>query len=262
MNRCLKYCKKPKEKVSKLALVDLAGSERAQKSGAEGVRLKEGGNINKSLSLLGRVIRICAENTKKGKDEKPIHVPWLESALTKLLKDKLGGDSNSKTVMVATISPAGDNFEETMSTLKYASFAKLIVNQAIVNEDPTQKLICQLREQVESLRQQLCQAQEKMIVGELEVKGEEDPEMIEQLQNSEHLIKEMTKTWEEKVAEKNNFYSRCQEMRDKMGVSLYSKDDPRNMSCPHLVSLNPDPQLNERLVIHLSENKCRHFLLI
>ena len=102
------------EKVSRLSLVDLAGSERANKTGASGERLKEGSNINKSLTTLGLVISKLAEKSVgKTKDN---FVPYRDSVLTWLLKDSLGG--NSKTVMVATLSPAEDNFEETLSTLR------------------------------------------------------------------------------------------------------------------------------------------------
>ncbi|VDO95932.1 unnamed protein product [Heligmosomoides polygyrus] len=117
------------EKVAKISLVDLAGSERAGKTGAMGKRLEEGGNINKSLTTLGMVISALAERSN-GKKEK--FIPYRDSVLTWLLKDNLGG--NSRTVMIATISPAADNYEETLSTLRYADRAKRIVNHAVVNE--------------------------------------------------------------------------------------------------------------------------------
>ena len=96
-------------------MVDLAGSERAVKTGAVGERLKEGSNINKSLTTLGLVIsKLSDQSSSKAKDK---FVPYRDSVLTWLLKDNLGG--NSKTVMVATVSPAADNYEETLSTLRY-----------------------------------------------------------------------------------------------------------------------------------------------
>lgn len=143
------------EKVSKLSLVDLAGSERVSKTGAAGERLKEGSNINKSLTTLGLVISALADQVgAKGKNK---FVPYRDSVLTWLLKDNLGG--NSKTAMIATISPAGDNYEETLSTLRYADRAKRIVNHAVVNEDPNAKIIRELREEVDKLREQLNQAE-------------------------------------------------------------------------------------------------------
>lgn len=108
------------EKVSRISLVDLAGSERVVKTGAVGERLKEGTNINKSLTTLGLVISKLADRSGSGtgaKDSKAF-IPYRDSVLTWLLKDSLGG--NSRTIMVATISPSPDNYEETLSTLRYA----------------------------------------------------------------------------------------------------------------------------------------------
>ncbi|KAL7070463.1 hypothetical protein ACQ4LE_010387 [Meloidogyne hapla] len=123
------------ETVSKISLVDLAGSERADSTGAEGQRLKEGANINKSLTTLGLVIKKLAEqsNKRKGKQARAAVIPYRDSVLTWLLKESLGG--NSKTAMIAAISPAEVNFEETLSTLRYADSAKQIVCRAKVNED-------------------------------------------------------------------------------------------------------------------------------
>eukprot|EP00064_Thunnus_orientalis_P016859 superscaffoldBa00003432_g16931 len=142
------------EKVSKLSLVDLAGSERAAKTGAAGERLKEGSNINNTLGL---VISALADHGA-GKNRSKF-VPYRDSVLTWLLKDSLGG--NSRTAMVATISPAADNFDETLSTLRYADRAKNIVNHAVVNEDPNARIIRELREEVEKLREQLTVAEER-----------------------------------------------------------------------------------------------------
>lgn len=140
------------EKVSRMSLVDLAGSERAVKTGAVGERLKEGSNINKSLTTLGLVIsKLADQSSGKNKDNR--FVPYRDSVLTWLLKDNLGG--NSKTVMVATISPAADNYEETLSTLRYADRAKRIVNHAVVNEDPNARIIRELTQEVEALREML-----------------------------------------------------------------------------------------------------------
>ena len=110
----------------KLNLVDLAGSERPSKTGATGARMKEGIKINMSLTALGNVISALV-------DGKP-HIPYRDSKLTRLLQDSLGG--NTKTVMMAAISPADYNHDETMSTLRYANRAKNIKNKPVVNEDP------------------------------------------------------------------------------------------------------------------------------
>ncbi|XP_046384192.1 kinesin-like protein KIF13A isoform X3 [Ischnura elegans] len=143
------------EKVSRMSLVDLAGSERAVKTGAIGDRLKEGSNINKSLTTLGLVISKLADQSSGGKNRDKF-VPYRDSVLTWLLKDNLGG--NSKTVMVATLSPSADNYEETLSTLRYADRAKRIVNHAVVNEDPNARIIRELRAEVEALKEMLKRA--------------------------------------------------------------------------------------------------------
>ncbi|NXG70914.1 KIF1B protein, partial [Baryphthengus martii] len=145
------------EKVSKISLVDLAGSERADSTGAKGTRLKEGANINKSLTTLGKVISALAEmpfpllsvhqNKKKKKTD---FIPYRDSVLTWLLRENLGG--NSRTAMVAALSPADINYDETLSTLRYADRAKQIRCNAVINEDPNNKLIRELKDEVARLR--------------------------------------------------------------------------------------------------------------
>ncbi|XP_035790796.1 kinesin-like protein unc-104 isoform X9 [Anopheles albimanus] len=142
------------EKVSKISLVDLAGSERADSTGAKGTRLKEGANINKSLTTLGKVISALAEIASKSKKSKKADfIPYRDSVLTWLLRENLGG--NSKTAMIAAISPADINYDETLSTLRYADRAKQIVCKAVVNEDANAKLIRELKEEIQKLRELL-----------------------------------------------------------------------------------------------------------
>ncbi|XP_065092831.1 kinesin-like protein unc-104 isoform X2 [Ochlerotatus camptorhynchus] len=142
------------EKVSKISLVDLAGSERADSTGAKGTRLKEGANINKSLTTLGKVISALAEMASKSKKSKKADfIPYRDSVLTWLLRENLGG--NSKTAMIAAISPADINYDETLSTLRYADRAKQIVCKAVVNEDANAKLIRELKEEILKLRELL-----------------------------------------------------------------------------------------------------------
>ncbi|KAJ7306364.1 hypothetical protein JRQ81_009708 [Phrynocephalus forsythii] len=136
------------EKVSKISLVDLAGSERADSTGAKGTRLKEGANINKSLTTLGKVISALAEVSKKKK--KTDFIPYRDSVLTWLLRENLGG--NSRTAMVAALSPADINYDETLSTLRYADRAKQIKCNAVINEDPNAKLVRELKEEVTRLK--------------------------------------------------------------------------------------------------------------
>jgi hypothetical protein len=139
---------KVSDKTSKISLIDLAGSERAGSTGATGQRLKEGSAINQSLSALGNVISALADAGKKGKKGKKI--PYRGSVLTQLLKNSLGG--NAKTIMIAAISPASVNFAETLSTLRYADRAKQIKNKAVVNEDPNEKMIRELKEQIDKYK--------------------------------------------------------------------------------------------------------------
>ncbi|XP_045061523.1 LOW QUALITY PROTEIN: kinesin-like protein KIF1A [Coregonus clupeaformis] len=143
------------EKVSKISLVDLAGSERADSTGAKGTRLKEGANINKSLTTLGKVISALAEvdsaqNKNKKKKKVESHIPYRDSVLTWLLRENLGG--NSRTAMVAALSPADINYDETLSTLRYADRAKQIRCNAVINEDPNNRLVRELKEEVSRLR--------------------------------------------------------------------------------------------------------------
>ena len=132
-------------------MVDLAGSEKAGQTGAEGARLKEGCAINKSLTVLGTCISVLADKAM-GKGKKDI-VPYRDSALTRILQNALGG--NSKTIMICAISPASMNYEETLSTLRYADRAKKIVNKAVVNESATDKIIRELKAENEKLKQML-----------------------------------------------------------------------------------------------------------
>lgn len=133
-------------RVGKLHLVDLAGSERQSKTGATGQRLKEATKINLSLSTLGNVISALV-------DGKSSHVPYRNSKLTRLLQDSLGG--NSKTLMFANVGPAEYNYDETLSTLRYANRAKNIKNHAKVNEDPKDTLMKKYQQEIEELRKML-----------------------------------------------------------------------------------------------------------
>ncbi|XP_029958363.1 kinesin-like protein KIF13A isoform X5 [Salarias fasciatus] len=227
------------EKVSKMSLVDLAGSERVSKTGAAGERLKEGSNINKSLTTLGCVISALADQS--GGKGKAKFVPYRDSVLTWLLKDNLGG--NSKTAMIATVSPAADNYEETLSTLRYADRAKRIVNHAVVNEDPNARIIRELREEVEKLKVQLSQAESLKA-----------PELKDKLQESEKLIQEMTVTWEEKLRKTEEIATERQKQLESMGISLETSGIKVGEDKCFLVNLNADPALNELLVYYLKEH--------
>jgi len=152
---------KKSEKRSNINLVDLAGSERASSTGATGDRLKEGCNINKSLLTLGNVINVLADKAL-GK-AKNILPPFRESSLTKILINALGG--NSKTVMICALSPAAVNYEETLSTLRYADRAKKIQCKAVINESETDKMIRMLREENLDLKKMIENLNNKVFGG-------------------------------------------------------------------------------------------------
>lgn len=142
-------------KRGKLNLVDLAGSERQSKTGATGERLKEATKINLSLSALGNVISALVDGKTK-------HVPYRDSKLTRLLQDSLGG--NTKTLMIACISPADFNYDETLSTLRYASRAKNIANKPKINEDPKDTMLREYQQEIQRLKQMLA-SEGKLPVG-------------------------------------------------------------------------------------------------
>ena len=162
------------EKLSEINLVDLAGSERAASTGATGARLQEGSNINKSLMILGKCISILAQKCS-GKNSAAV-VPYRESKLTFILRNALGG--NSKTTMIAALSPASVNYEETLSTLRYAWQVKSIRNEAKVNESPQEKLIRELREENEKLK--------RMAGGG--AGGQVDPAVLEELEENRRIM--------------------------------------------------------------------------
>ncbi|CAN1274174.1 Kinesin-like protein KIN-4A [Linum perenne] len=136
---------------AKLHLVDLAGSERAKRTGSDGLRFKEGIHINKGLLALGNVISALGDEKRR---KEGLHVPYRDSKLTRLLQDSLGG--NSRTVMIACISPADINAEETLNTLKYANRARNIQNKPVVNRDPMSSEMLKMRQQLEYLQAELC----------------------------------------------------------------------------------------------------------
>eukprot|EP00118_Oscarella_pearsei_P013302 m.105220 g.105220 ORF g.105220 m.105220 type:complete len:1030 (+) comp37217_c0_seq30:391-3480(+) len=232
-------------KTSSINLVDLAGSERADSTGATGERLKEGAAINQSLSALGNVIAALA-------DDKPgTIVPYRDSVLTKLLKNALGG--NSKTIMIAAISPADINYEETLSTLRYADRAKQIKTKAVVNETPTEKLIRELKEENSRLMELLKQnGGAVMTVGAAdtqtetaEMNDEEAEELKAQMEENKKEMDEMKRTWEEKL-------QAAQEALQEKDLAEELREKER-LSTPHLYNLNVDPQLTGK-VVYVTKN--------
>ncbi|XP_068914980.1 kinesin-like protein unc-104 isoform X8 [Tenebrio molitor] len=278
------------EKVSKISLVDLAGSERADSTGAKGTRLKEGANINKSLTTLGKVISALAEIASKSKKSKKADfIPYRDSVLTWLLRENLGG--NSKTAMIAAISPADINYDETLSTLRYADRAKQIVCKAVVNEDANAKLIRELKEEIQKLRELLkaegIEVHEgpdgKVIYEKREPPRAEDnivarnnkennervrttsttiaEEAVDQLQASEKLIAELNETWEEKLKRTEAIRIQREAVFAEMGVAV--KEDGITVGVfspkctPHLVNLNEDPFMSECLIYYTKDGITR-----
>ncbi|KAI1788971.1 kinesin-domain-containing protein [Ganoderma leucocontextum] len=259
------------EKVSRINLVDLAGSERANSTGATGQRLKEGANINKSLTTLGKVIAALAaasmaegKKGKKGKGED--FVPYRDSVLTWLLKDSLGG--NSKTAMIAAISPADVQYEETLSTLRYADQAKKIKNKAVINEDPNAKLVRELKEELEMLRARVSgasseavfdptipAAQQKVTYQAKDgtIKTVTKAELQEQLETSEKLMQGLNETWEEKMQRTQEIQREREQALEELGITVDKNNvgvhTPKRM--PHLVNLNEDPLMSECLIYQL-----------
>ncbi|KAH8648166.1 hypothetical protein BGZ60DRAFT_535072 [Tricladium varicosporioides] len=259
------------EKVAKISLVDLAGSERANSTGATGARLKEGAEINRSLSTLGRVIAALADlsDAKKKKGGKAANqVPYRDSVLTWLLKDSLGG--NSMTAMIAAISPADINFDETLSTLRYADSAKRIKNHAVVNEDANARMIRELKEELTALRNKLSGGGgpmeetyaegtplDKQIVSIVApdgtVKKVSKAEIAEQLNQSEKLYSDLNQTWEQKLQKTEEIHKEREAALEELGISIekgfVGLHTPKKM--PHLVNLSDDPLLAECLVYNL-----------
>jgi len=234
------------EKVSKISLVDLAGSERAKSTQAKGDRLKEGANINKSLTCLGKVISSLASVETKKKS----HIPYRDSILTWILKENLGG--NSKTAMIATISPSIINFDETLSTLRYADRAKQIKCHAIVNEDPNVKLIRELKEEILHLKSSGVQNSPRE-------ESTETSELRDQLKQAEMLIAQLTETSEEKLKRTNDVTLEREKMFQQAGIAVNKKGSTvgvfSNKTSPHLVNLNEDPLMDECLLYYIPVEK-------
>ncbi|GMF42515.1 unnamed protein product [Phytophthora fragariaefolia] len=168
-------------RLSKFHLVDLAGSERVRRTNAEGARFKEGVNINRGLLALGNVINALCDRSRTS--SVVAHVPYRDSKLTRLLQDSLGG--NSKTLMIACISPADANYEETSNTLRYASRARSIENQAVVNKErSTENEVAFLKRQLEIVQLQLLQQTHSVIDGSAQV----DRHNISALDENEKLL--------------------------------------------------------------------------
>uniref|UniRef100_A0A667WWF0 plus-end-directed kinesin ATPase n=1 Tax=Myripristis murdjan TaxID=586833 RepID=A0A667WWF0_9TELE len=269
------------EKVSKISLVDLAGSERADSTGAKGTRLKEGANINKSLTTLGKVISALAEVVSASKKKKKSDfIPYRDSVLTWLLRENLGG--NSRTAMVAALSPADINYDETLSTLRYADRAKNIKCNAVINEDPNNKLVRELKDEVARLKDllraqglgdildtspssgSLCSQVGLQSVTSIQERIMSTPggeEAIERLKESEKIIAELNETWEEKLRKTEAIRMEREALLAEMGVAI--REDGGTLGVfspkktPHLVNLNEDPLMSECLLYYIKDGITR-----
>ncbi|XP_030628168.1 uncharacterized protein kif16bb [Chanos chanos] len=234
----------PCEMVSKIHLVDLAGSERADATRATGARLTEGANINRSLVTLGNVISTLADTSVNGGSKKRQgFVPYRDSVLTWLLKDSLGG--NSKTIMIATISPADVNYSETLSTLRYANRAKNIVNKPTVNEDSNVRLIRELRAEIAKLRALLAQGKQFPLVDKSSENSVE-----EQLQQNEAKVLELTKEWTSRWPETQNILREETVALRKEGSGVVLDSD-----LPHLIGIDDDLLSTGVLFYYLKEGR-------
>nr|XP_025843518.1 kinesin-like protein KIF1A isoform X5 [Vulpes vulpes] len=277
------------EKVSKISLVDLAGSERADSTGAKGTRLKVGpprGRGVRADRLPSPLLQDSGPNKNK-KKKKTDFIPYRDSVLTWLLRENLGG--NSRTAMVAALSPADINYDETLSTLRYADRAKQIRCNAVINEDPNNKLIRELKDEVTRLRDLLyaqglgditdmtnalvgmspssslsalsSRAASVSSLHERILFAPGSEEAIERLKETEKIIAELNETWEEKLRRTEAIRMEREALLAEMGVAM--REDGGTLGVfspkktPHLVNLNEDPLMSECLLYYIKDGITR-----
>lgn len=269
----------PSEIVSKINLVDLAGSERADPNYCRD-RLTEGSNINKSLVTLGIVISALAQNSQMssscqsinsvaseaestggshssslsdrgagGAGRRHCFIPYRDSVLTWLLKDSLGG--NSKTIMIATVSPSVNSYNETLSTLRYAAHARNIVNKPRVNEDANVRLIRELREEIDRLKTMLLSFEMQRNPSP-SLSDERDGNLSDIVLQNELKVEQLTKDWSESWRDKKELMEQYSVdiNRDQAGFFINSQQ-------PHLVSLDRDVLCTGVVFYHLREGITR-----
>ncbi|XP_062427370.1 kinesin-like protein KIF28P [Rhea pennata] len=250
-------------KESIINLVDLAGSERQKSSGSEKDRLKEGTRVNLSLTTLGNVISALAD-VATGK--KVLHIPYRDSVLTKLLQSALGG--NSRTIMIAAVSPADICYEETLSTLRYAERTKKIRNKAVVNASPTEKLIRELKAENNHLLSRLAGLGN---AGTLVADGTQEQRCL--LAENERWIESAQVAWEARLEEARGEweqqYAAAAQVFVKAGsvdmnqlampkyVSRRLAHERRMMETfPYLLNINEDPQLSWVVKHFIQDGSC------
>jgi len=250
--------KKKKIKKAKIHLVDLAGSERADKTKAKGKRLKEGSNINKSLTFLGIVIEKLAKGSgKKGTH----HIPYRNSELTKLLSHSLGG--NSKTIMLAAISPAASNYHESKSTLMFAERCATISNDNLadvveMNEDSEDD------DDEADLRKRLAEVEKAIAKRKEEIKDEDSDAKLNELKaERERILAEINETQEvlgrereskeDKLEKKKALEAARNKALEDAGMSTGKEEEKRDPNTPYLANIADDPSLVGMITIYISD---------
>ncbi|XP_050989969.1 uncharacterized protein stard9 [Labeo rohita] len=265
----------PSEIVSKINLVDLAGSERADPQYCRD-RITEGANINKSLVTLGIVISALAQNSQmfsssqsinsvlsegegstvgsqssslSGSGRRQCFIPYRDSVLTWLLKDSLGG--NSKTIMIATVSPSSSSYNETLSTLRYAAHARNIVNKPRVNEDASVRLIRELREEIDRLKSMLLSFEMQRNPSP-SLSDEREGSLSDIVLQNELKVEQLTKDWSDSWHDKRALLERYSVdiNQNRAGVLIQSL-------LPHLIALEPDVLSTGVTIYHLREGVTR-----
>ncbi|XP_061671253.1 kinesin-like protein KIF28P [Syngnathoides biaculeatus] len=224
-------------KQSNINLVDLAGSERQRSGSSEADRLREGTAINLSLTTLGNVISALADMAV---GRKTVHVPYRDSVLTKLLQSALGG--NSRTVMIATLSPADICYEESLSTLRYAERAKHIQNRPVVNESPTERLVKELKAENARLTQRLSRLGQ-----DGRGANDETKEIRQLLTHNELQIRTISTLWEKHLQEA---------LRDWEQQYANITQERRMMQMhPYILNINEDAQLSGVVKLFIPEGE-------
>nr|XP_014342035.1 PREDICTED: kinesin-like protein KIF28P [Latimeria chalumnae] len=225
-NRFLIFLEENITKQSSINMVDLAGSERQKVSGSEGDRLREGTAVNLSLTTLGNVISSLAEVAVR---KRVLHIPYRDSVLTKLLQSALGG--NSRTIMMAALSPADICYEETLSTLRYAERAKKIKNKAVVNKSPTEKLIKELKAENAKLLSKLAR------LGSSGKRVEDETRQLHRLLAENELqIQAIQVFWEQHLEEARREWEQQ--------YAAIAQERRLMQMFPYLLNVNEDPQLS------------------
>ncbi len=237
--------KKQSIKSPVINLVDLAGSEKSTQTGAEGDRLKEGIAINKSLTTLGMCINILSE--KAGGRAKKEVVPFRNSVLTRLLQNALSG--NSKTIMVCALSPASSNYEETLNTLRYAERAKKIALKATIVESAQDKMIRELKDEIERLKGQLT-GKGPSVAGGPAGSSEDAERMKAELLASQQAMTEMQKTWEERLQE-------ATKKQAEAAKSVLAVGPAVDLTKPHVINVSEDPLLSGKIVYNFEDGPVR-----